>query len=406
MSTSKIWKMLATLMVLSVVVSACSGGAQPTATQAPAVSATAPANSTGPTDTPAPTAGTQLVTASGFVCPPVQNKATLTSKELDLFVWTEYIPQDMIDCFQLIYGIKVNRDEYSSNEDMYAKLSAGGVSYDMVQPTDYMISLMVRQKMLQKIDKTRFLDMANFDPNYLGLAFDPNNDYTIPWEAGTDSLVYDSATVPDPPKSWADLWKPEYAGHMVLLDDSRAVIGFTLLTLGYDVNTTDTKQLAEAKTKLAQLVKGVKLFDSDSPKTALIAGDVNVGNTWTGEAFLAQKEKPTITFVYPTEGSILWQDSFVITKDASHLDAVYAWLNYIYQGDVFWLMLRDYTYTNPDQAALAYAKDNQADLYNAYINSTITNVPKDALLKGHRIDDVGDAVKIYDQIWTEVKGGN
>lgn len=401
MSKSSIWKTPAILILLSMVISSCSGGAQPAATQ-PAAATQAPAVQS--TDTPAATAAPQLTTSSGFVCPEPQNKAQLTSKELNLFVWTEYVPQDMIDCFQLVYGIQVNRDEYSSNEDMYAKISAGGVSYDMLQPTDYIISLLVRQGMLQKIDKTRFLDMGNFDPNYLGLSFDPNNDYTIPWEAGTDALVYNSATVSNPPKAWADLWRPEYAGKMILLDNSRVGIGFTLLTLGYGINTTDPKQLAEAKVKLAQLVKGVKVFDSDSPKTALIAGDVNVGSTWTGEAFLAQKEKSTITYAYPTEGAILWQDNWVITKDAAHLDAVYAWLNYINQGDVFWLMLRDFTYTNPNRAALDYAKANQTELYTAYMNSIITNTPKDVLQNGHRMDDVGDAAKIYDQIWTEVKG--
>lgn len=401
MSKSTIWKVLAMLMIASMALSACASPATPTPTQTtsqqPTDTAAAPATETG---------GAQQVTSSGFVCPEPQNKTEVTSKELDLFVWTEYIPQDMIDCFQLVYGIKINRDEYSSNEEMYAKVSAGGTSYDLIQPTDYIVSLMVRQGLLQKIDKTKLTVMNNFDPNYLNLSFDPGNEYTIPWEAGTDALVYDSATVSNPPKAWADLWRPEYAGHMVLLDDSRVAIGFTLLTLGYDVNTKDPKQLDEAKVKLAQLVKGVKLFDSDSPKTALIAGDVNVGSTWTGEAFLAQKEKSTITYVYPTEGAMIWQDNWVITKDAAHLDAVYAWLNYVNQGDIFWLMLRDYTYTNPNQAALDYAKANQPDLYDAYINSPITNTPKEAIQNGHRIDDVGDATPLYDAIWTEVKGGS
>lgn len=397
MNKSMVWRTLGILIALSMLLSACSGAATP-ATATPAKGANA-------TDTPS-AAAEQKVTSSGFVCPEPENKAQLTSKELNLFVWTEYIPQDMIDCFQLIYGIKINRDEYSSNEDMYAKVSAGGVNYDLLLPTDYIITLMIRQNMLQKIDKAKITSMKNFDPTYLNLAFDPGNEYTVPYEVGTDALIYDSETVSNPPKSWADLWKPEYADHLVLLDDSRVAIGFTLLTLGYDINTTDPKQLDEAKVKLAELVKNVKLFDSDSPKTALIAGDVNVGSTWTGEAFAAHQEKPSLTYVYPIEGATIWQDNWVIPKDAGHQDAIYAWLNYINQGNVFWLMLRDYSYTNPNKAALDYAKDNQPDLYKTYMDSPITNVPADALAKTHRIDDVGDAVKLYDQIWTEVKGGS
>ncbi len=357
-------------------------------------------------------------TADGFACPAAQNKVNLKSTELNLFVWTEYIPQDVQECFELVYGIKVNRDEYSSNEEMYAKLSAGGTAYDLVQPTDYIVTPMVRNGLIQKLDHSQLPVLANFDPNYLNLSFDPGNQYTIPYEGGTDAIVYNADKVKNPPKAFADLWNPEYAGRMVFLDDSRATIGLTLLTLGYDVNTKDAAQLDQAKAKLAQLVPNVKLFDSDSPKTALIAGDVDLGMTWTGEAFLAQQEVPSITYVYPTEGAILWQDNWAMPSGAPHPDAAYAWLNYTMQGDVFWMMLRDFPYTNPDAAALNYAKDNQmhvkdangndttlAALYEAYMKSPITNTPVDALKAGHRIEDVGDALPLYDKIWTEVKGG-
>ncbi len=188
------------------------------------------------------------------------------------------------------------------------------------------------------------------------------------------------------------------------------------MTLGYDVYTTDDKQLQEAKAKLAELAKGITLYDSDSPKTALIAGDVDLGITWTGEAFLAAQEKPSIKYVYPTEGVVIWQDNYAIPKNAPHLDAAYAWLNYTMQPDLFWMMLRDFPYTNPSKGALDFAKNSTAkvtdvngnettlaDLYKKYIESPITNTPQEALKAGHRIDDVGDALPKYDQIWTEIK---
>lgn len=397
-SNAAIWKGLMLVVGISLLLSACGGGA---ATTAPA--ATTPAQEGQTQATPPP--AEQKVTASGFACPEPNPKMEVTSKELNLFVWTEYIPQDHIDCFELVYGVTVNRSEYSANEEMYAKLSAGSSGYDLVQPTDYIVPLMIRQGLLQKLDKSKLPVIAEFDPNYLNLSFDPNNEYTVPYQAGTDSIVVNTDKVTDVPKSWADLWKPEYAGRLVSLDDSRAVIGATLLTLGYDVNTTDTKQLDEAKVKLAELAKGIKLFDSDSPKTALIAGDVDLGITWTGEAFLAQQENPAIQYIYPTEGAILWQDNYAIPTGAAHLDAAYAWINYTMQGDLFWLMLSEFPYTNPSSAALDYAKDNEPDLYQAYVDSPITNTPVDALQKGHRIEDVGDALPLYDKIWTEIKGG-
>ena len=387
MNKLNFWKLLSGLMIVSLLLAACASGAPKT-----------------PTASPTSSGGAAKVTSTGFACPEPNPRMNVTSKELNLFVWTEYFPPDMLECFQLVYGIKINRDEYSSNEEMYAKLSAGSTSYDLVQPTDYIVSPMIRNGLLQELDQTKLPNIGNMNPANMNLPFDPGNKYTVPYLAGTDAIVYNADKVSPAPTSWADLWKPEYAGRMVFLDDSRVTIGLTLLTLGYDVNTKDPAQLDQAKAKLKLLIPNVKLFDSDSPKTALIAGDVDLGIVWTGEAFLAHEETPAITFVYPTEGAILWQDNWGMPKDAPHVDAAYAWISYIMQGDVFWLTLRDFPYINPNTAAIDFAKTNQPDVYNAYFNSPITNAPPEAIANGHRIDDVGEALPLYDQIWTEVKG--
>ncbi len=377
---NNLWKLLALLLMASMLLAACGGG-QPSADD-----------------------GGEKVTASGFVCPEPQAQMEVTSKELNLFVWTEYIPTEWKECFELVYGVKINHDEYSSNEEMYAKLSAGGTSFDLILPTDYIVSLMVSQDMLQKWDKDKLAIMDNIDSGFKDLPFDPGNVYTIPYMSGTDAIVYNADRVPNPPASWEDLWNPDYAGRLVLLDDPRVVIGFTLLTLGYDLNTKDPQQLDEAKTKLLELIPNVKLFDSDSPKTALIAGDVDLGNVWNGEAFTAQQEDPAFQYVFPSEGTILWQDNWAIPAGAPHLDAAYAWVNYIEQGDMFWMMLRDFPYSVPNKAALDYAKEHQTELYDAYINSPITNTPPEVLANGVFMEDVGEATPLYDQIWTEVKG--
>ncbi len=375
---NNLFKLFAMLALVSLLLAACGGGAGEPA---------------------------QKVTSSGFVCPEPEPKMEVTSKELNLFVWTEYIPTEWKECYELVYGVKINHDEYSANEEMYAKLSAGGSNYDLIQPTDYIVSLMIRNGMLQKLDKSKLSILNNLDSAYMNQPFDPGNEYTIPYEGGLDAIIYNADAVANPPKSYADLWNPEYADKIVLLDDSRVIIGMTLLTLGYDVNTTDPAQLEEAKAKLAELIPNVKLFDSDSPKTALIAGDVNLGIVWTGEAYTANQENPAFTFVYPTEGAVIWQDNWAIPADAPHADAAYAWINYTMQGNLFYLMLRDFPYLNPDLAALEFAKNNAPDLYKPFIESPVTNPPAEAIQKAHRIDDVGDATPLYDQIWTEIKGG-
>ena len=375
------WQLLAATILFAVILAGCGGGD----------SASAPA------------AGDQA-TASDSGCPEPNPRMEVTSSEVNLFVWTEYIPQATIDCFEQVYGITVNQSEYSSNEEMYAKLSAGGASYDIVQPTDYIVDLMIRQGLLQELDKEKLPVLATLDPNYLNLSFDPGNKYTLPYQAGTDAIVANTDKVANLPASYADLWNPEYAGRLIMIDDPRAIIGATLLTLGYDVNTKDLAQLQEAKTKLAELVKGVKIFDSDSPKTALIAGDADLGIVWTGEVLLVQREVPELQYIYPSEGVIIWQDNYAIPQDAPHPDAAYAWLNYSMQPDNFRRMLEEFPFTNPSTGALEYAKANHPALYDAYVNSNITNTPPEEIARAHRIEDVGDATPLYDQIWTEVKG--
>lgn len=344
--------------------------------------------------------------SSGYECPAVEFPVEVKSTELSLLARTEYIPRDMIECFELVYNVKVNLYQYSSNEELYVKMAVGGIDYDLAQPSSSIVPLLVREGFLQELDHTHLPVLANIDPNYLDLAFDPENRFTIPYLSGANAIVANASAVKSLPRSWADLWNDKYMGRMIFMDDGRASIGLTLLVLGYDINTTDTAHLEEAKRKLLELIPNIRFFDSDSPKTALVSGDVDLGMIWAAEAFFVQQKKPNFEFIYPTEGAILWQDTWAMIKDAPHADAAYAWLNYTMQANLFWVMLRDFHRTNPNIAALQYAKENKPDLYSAYMNSPVTNPPLKVLQNGHYIMDVGEAATLYDDIWVEVKGGN
>jgi spermidine/putrescine transport system substrate-binding protein len=422
MERNMLVRLLAVLVGLGLLLAAC--GAPATPTQAPAATAMpAPSQAPAATSAAATTAPAAFAsvasgkkTATGFDCPEPNPRLNVTSKQLNMFVWTQYIPQDIIDCFQLVYGVTVNRDEFSSAEEQFAKLSKGATGYDVAHVTDNVIPPMIRLGILEKLDQSK-LPMSNFDPKYLNLSFDPGNVYTIPFEAGTSSIIVNTDKVTDLPKSWNDLWNPAYKGRIVSIDDNRAVIGVALLTLGYDVNTTDKSQLDQAKQKLLQFTPNVVKWDSDSPKTEMLDGTADLGIIYSGEAELAARENPALKYIYPTEGTIVWQDNWGIPAGAAHADAAYAWLNYSLQADVFWLMMCDFPYTNPDQAAVNFAKGNPlhyqddscnstlSDLYDAYNKSNITNISDADFKAGHRAVDVGDAVPLYDQIWTEIKGG-
>ena len=345
-----------------------------------------------------------VTTSSGFACPEPNPRMEVPSKELNLFVWTEYIPKDILDCYEQIYGVKINREEYSSNEEMYAKLSKGATTYDLAQPTDNFLPLMIRTELLQKLDSTKLPNLKNIAPQFLPMHGDESGGYAVPYMAGTQAIVVNTDKVAQKPASWADLWNPDYANRMVFVDDPRVTIGLALLAEGKDPNTKDPAELEAIKPKVAELVKNIRIFDSDSPKSALIAGDADLGMVWTAEAELANRELGTIEYVYPSEGQFNFQDGYVMLANAPHADAAYAFLNYTLQGDVFWKMLEEFPYTMPNQAALDYAKENQAELYDAYINSPITNTPPDVWAKGHWVEDLGEATPLYEQMWTEIKG--
>ncbi len=344
------------------------------------------------------------VTSTGFVCPEPSPRVEFESKEINIFTWTEYVPADIIDCFGLVYGVDVNVDYFSSNEELYTKMSFGESvnPYDVVHPSDYMIDVLIREELLQKLDPGKLANTKNLDAGLIS-AYGDSLDFLVPYQMGTQAIVYNSETVKNPPASWADLWSPEYKGRIVSVDDNRVVIGMALLTLGYDVNTTDEAKLEEAKQKLIELMPNIRAFDSDSPKTPLVAGDVDLGIVWNGEAFLAKQENAAFEYAFPVEGSIIFFDGMGIPANAPHPDISYAWFNYMLQGDLFWLTMVDYPYTIPNQAALDFAKTNHADVYEAYMASPITNTPADIFAQGHTVEDLGNALSLYDQIWTEIK---
>ncbi|MBK9780192.1 MAG: spermidine/putrescine ABC transporter substrate-binding protein [Anaerolineales bacterium] len=355
----------------------------------------------GSASTPAPQAEAP---ASDSACPQPSPKVEVTSKELNMFTWSEYIPDDIINCFEEAYGVTVNHDTFASQSEQLAKLERGASGYDIVQPSDDMVQLMVEKDLFAELDKSQLSVMSNFNPAFLNPAFDPDNKFSLPYQGGSTGIVYNTETVKTPPTSYADLWNAEYAGHIIAVDDSRTMITITLLALGYDANSTDPAQLDEAKAKLKELTANIRIFDSDSPKTALIGGEADLGIIWSTEAFTTVIEKPAFAYVYPSEGVILWQDNFAVMKDAPHADAAYAWLNYLNQADVFWMVMRDHSGSNPNAAAVEYAKANQPDVYAGYMQSNISSVPAEAVTNGHWLKSLTpENASIFDQLWTEVK---
>ncbi len=412
MNRTRIQVGLAIMIVWSLLLAGCGGGATPAPTTAPATSAPTavpqPTQAPQPTTAPPtaqPTAAPKLTQPPAATATPAPAVPKVTSKELNLYGWSEYIPQDLLDAFSQEYGVKVNYDTYASNEELLAKLQAGATGYDVIIPSDYMVTVMSKLGLLEPIDLNHIPNFANIDDQFKSPPFDPGNKYTVPYQWGTVGIAVNTDKVKKPITKFADLWDPMFKNKLVVLDDEREIIGMALVMLGYDKNSTDPAQLEAAKNKLLELKPNIKLYDSDSPKTALLSGEAIAGVIWNGEASLAYHENPAINYVLPEEGCGVWYDNLAIPKGAPHKDAAEAFLNWVLRPEMSILITRDFPYSNPNKAALELLAKTKPDDYKAYMDFPATNPPADALKKCHRITDVGDATTLWDKTWTEIKGG-
>lgn len=318
------------------------------------------------------------------------------AKELNLFIWSEYIPQSVIDKFEKKYGIKVNYTTYSSNEEMLAKLAAGASQYDLSVATDYMVEILRKKDMAQPIDLGNVPNFKNIGDEFKNTAVDPGNKYTVPYMWGAVPIAVNTEKVKHPITSYKDLWSPEFENSLVVLDDQRAIIGAALKKLGYSLNETDPAKLEQAKEELKKLMPNIKAFDSDSPKTLLINGEAKAALVWGAEVSLAVRDNPNIKVVFPTEGMYLWQDNFFIPKDAPHKKAAELFINFILEPDISAEISKAFPYANPNLEAHKL-------IDQAILNDPAVYPPKEELAKGEHLKDVGEATAIYDRIWSEVK---
>lgn len=327
-----------------------------------------------------------------------QGKERLAS-ELNLFIWSNYMPQAVLDKFEEKYGIKVNQTNYSSNEEMLAKLQAGGASqYDLAVASDYMVEIMLKQKdpIIQEIDLSNVPNLKNIDPQYKNKEFDKDNKYSVAYMCGSALLAVNTDKIKEPVKSYKDLLDPKFKNSLVVLDDQRAIIGMGLKMLGYSLNETDPAKLNQAKAEVAKMLPNIKAYDSDSPKTLLINGEAVAGLVWSAEASLAKRENPNIAIVFPEEGMYLWQDNFVIPQGAPHKKEAELFINFILDPEISAMISKELPYTNPNLEAQKLMDKTILDDISAY-------PPKEVLAKGEFLRDVGDATKIYDEIWSELK---
>lgn len=325
-----------------------------------------------------------------------EKNARANMVEINVFNWSEYLPQSVIDKFEKKYNIKVNYSTFSSNEEMLAKLMAGGSNYDLVVASDYMVDVLKKQDLIQTVDFDKVPNIINIGDEFKNLEFDKENKYCIPYMWGDACIAYDSSKINENITGFKDLWNPLYRNSIVLLDDERAIIGMALMKEGHSINDTNHENLDVAMADLIKLQPNVKAYDSDSPKTLLINGEASIGYVWGAEAYLAKKENKNIKVVIPKEGLFLQQDNFVIPNGAKHKEAGELFINFLLEPEISAEISKEFPYANPNIEA-------HKIMDKELLNDISVYPPKKDVENGEHLRDIGNEIKYFDEIWAKVK---
>ncbi|MGO3338808.1 ABC transporter substrate-binding protein [Psychrobacter sp.] len=347
--------------------------------------------------------GLVLASCSNSENTAADSSTTTSDVTLNLYNWSEYMPQEILDGFEEETGITVNYTTFDSNEAMYAKLKLldDSSQYDLAVPSTYYVEKMANEGLLQEIDKSKLSNFKNLDTSFTNTKVDPENKYSIPYMWGSTGLAINGDSVdPATVNSWNDLWDPKYKGQVMLTNDVREVFGMALFTLGYSGNSSNPDEIEAAYNKLTTLMPNVKTFNSDATRMPYMEGETSVGMSWNGEAVIANDEGLTsLVYKYPSEGAILWMDNFVIPKNAKQVDAAHKFIDYLLRPENSKIVSEEIGYASPNIAAREMMPD---DVKN---NPTIYP-SKEVLAKAEFQEDVGDdALQIYQQYWDKLKTG-
>jgi len=319
------------------------------------------------------------------------------AKQLYLYNWTYYIPEDVVKDFTKETGIKVIEDSYASNEEMYSKLVAGGSGYDLVVPSGDYVSIMIADGFVEPVDLSKVPNYKNLDPKALArIKFDPGNKYSVPYMMGAAGISVNTTKVKDFEKSWSIFERTDLQGRMTMLDDMREVLGGALRYLGYSVNETDPARLEEARQVVERWKPNLVKFDAEAFAKGFAAGEFWVVQGYAENVFLEYEESRygEVAFFFPNEGMSAYMDSFCILKGAKNVDEAYAFINFILRPDIA-ARIADYLMLpSPNVPARA-------------LMTVTPNYSFEDLDSAEFKEDLGrDTLQLYNDVWRRIRVGN
>lgn len=322
---------------------------------------------------------------------------------VNVYNWGEYISDgtdgtlDICEEFERQTGIKVNYQVFDSNESMYAMLASGGASYDVIIPSDYMISRMIEEDMLEQLNFDNIPNYSDIDPALKNPEYDPDGLYSVPYMWGTVGIIYNTSMITEPVEGWGSLFDPAYAGQILMFDNSRDAIGIALKALGHSYNTTDPAQIQQAVDLLIEQKPILQGYVMDQIFDKLEGGEAAIGPYYAGDFVTMHANNPDLAFCLPKEGSNLFVDAMCIPKGAENKDNAEAFINFMCTTDAGLANCEAIGYSTPllsvrDALPAEISGDSVAYPSDAVLATceTFKNLPQNIL-------------ELYDSEWLRLK---
>ncbi len=343
----------------------------------------------------------------GYVYQDIELRGTYTRElegtVLNVYNWGEYISVGGEDCidvnkeFERLTGITVNYATYDSNETMYSQLLSGGVSYDIIVPSDYMIERLKNEGMLTKIDTSRLSNFDLVDSKYKGLFFDLNDEYSVCYNVGMVGLIYNSAMVDEELDSWAALWDEKYKNQTLMFNNPRDAFGVAQFYLGQDLNTTNKADWDRAKELLIAQKKNLQSYVMDEVYAKMETGEAAIAPYYAGDYLTMLEVNEDLKFVYPKEGTNIFVDSLCIPKCVKNYEAALMYINYLLEPEIALANAEYIGYASPITAVI-----ENPDY--CYYQNEILYPADDATPKTQYFHDIDPEIKkYYEDLWIDIK---
>ena len=324
-----------------------------------------------------------------------------SADQLFIYTWAGYTDNALLDRFAEKTGIRVVADVFSSNEEMLARVQAGGArAYSIIYPSDYMVVQMTELGLLTPLDHSSLGGLDRLKKQFQNPVYDPGNRHSVPLSWGTTGLIYNTEQLKEAPEDWNYLWehKQELARRMTLASDVREVMGAALRMLGYSLNSTNQEQVKQAYEKLVELKPAIASFTTDAWRPQMLTGDLKVAMCYSSDANEVISDNDKLKYVVPKSGSSLWTDTLVIPKGSPNPEAAYKWINFLLQGDVAASLVERLSFSTPSEDAFS--------LLTPELRENELLFPSEAVLKNcEGVAPVGKFMEVYDRYWTQLTSG-